>query len=86
MINISNLEESCTINSCECHEALLKIMRVQEIMIKNKFNDLFDSIVTSRLMAMSDMGITQYNSDEFYDEARQFFDQCFKAAIQNYFK
>lgn len=86
MINSSNSEEVCIINSCHCHEELLKIMDLQEKMVKDKFDDLFDSVIASRLLAMKDMGITQYDSDEFYSEARQFFEQCFQDSVKNYFK
>lgn len=85
MINPLNTDEICVINSCHCHDALVKIMGVQEKMVKDKLNDLFDSVISSRLFAMSDMGITQYDSDEFYEEARQFFEQCFRDSILKYF-
>jgi hypothetical protein len=60
-------------------------MKVQEKMVKDKFNDSFDSIISARLFAMGDMGITEYDSDEFYQEARQFFEQCFRDSILKYF-
>ncbi|HEY1645633.1 MAG TPA: hypothetical protein VGF75_04610, partial [Candidatus Saccharimonadales bacterium] len=75
---------ACPIESCDCEDALSKIVNVQELLVKNKVNDIIDSTITARLFNMKEMGISY--DDSIYEEARGFLERCFQDAINQYFR
>jgi len=75
---------ACPIKSCNCEDALSKIVSVQELLVKNKVSDLIDSTITARLFNMKEMGL-QYG-DDIYQEAKNFLERCFQESIDQYFK
>lgn len=66
------------------YKMLSRIETIQKLLVVDKFLEILDSNISNKLYAMRDLGVPQ--SESFYQEAEAFFKECFKMALDDYFR